>query len=148
LQKAGGVTVLWCLLGIMFDELRLPYFIWILVLLFLSVAFFVYRASSRADTWIEEIDNKLMEYKPVDIDAYRLLQNDIIFLGSTTHVDEIATPILFWLSNERQAINEILHPEIAKARIARESERQTVIEPRKEYELKFVKKIINEKKED
>lgn len=145
--KASGVTFLMFILGILFDDPGKPYFIWVLIFLFSCVAFFVYKASSRANTWIEEIDNNLMEYEPVDIGAYQTLQREIRDRG-TTHIEGIAPPIFAWLSDERRAVNEILHPEIVNARIAKESERQQeIIEPKKEYEIKFIKKIVNEDKE-
>lgn len=147
LVKAGGATFLMFMLGIIYGEVRQPYFLWTIGFLFFSVAFFVYKASSRATTWIEEIDNKLLAYDPIDVAAYQTLQQVIRERGST-HKDAIAPPIFDWIADERRTIYAILHPEIIKARIAKESEKQpVVVEPRKEYQIKFVKKNITEKKE-
>lgn len=134
LQQSTVVSLLAGLLGFGFDQLGETYFLWVLVVLFLIVAFYAYKTSSRKDTWLEEIDNKLMDYEPVDVRAYQYLQQEIL-ASDLTRIADVCSPIEDWLVVERGTIKEALNPEVINARIATENKQG--------YKLKFVEKIID-----
>lgn len=136
ISKASVAMLIIVFMGLGFDQVSETYFLMVLCAVSISVAYFAYKASSAAGTWIEELDNKLAEYDPVCIGSYKHLQKTIREEGYRK-IDAV----LDWLVTERGTVKEALNPEAQAAR--RDKSRDQDKQNRSgEFVSKFLEKDI------
>jgi hypothetical protein len=138
LQASMLITLIDGALGFALDQINENYFLFLLVAVFLIVWISTYKKSSRKDTWLEELDSKLMDYEPVDVRSYQHLQQTIAN-ADLTRIRDFCPFIEDWLMVERITIKEILNPEPLESRIANK--------PKQNHNFKFIDKIVDNKTE-
>lgn len=145
LQDAWGrssmAAFLFIMIGILSGEIKSTYFLSVVFFISLAVGFFAYKLSPRASTWMEEIDNKLTEYDPVNAAEYRQLQLEI----RNSSMSNLPA-FLNWVITEKITIQNILKPKCLPLSTPQRNEGAKINES-KECEIKFVNKHISTQEE-